>query len=581
MVGSSGEARAADSSQRARGGERGFSAWFHTRAGAAVCIGVLAAIAAWLRFTGLDHDLPHFLNRDGLKVVLQTELMRQGVWDGAGEPRWSQYPHLLARIVSFLGQPDHEARRTLAEHIAGASSTWMQIRTVNALAGILAVPLTYALARHFLDRARAILAAGFVATSMVHIELSLDERPHVLLTTLVILVALMAMRLRRRPDVSTHALAATASGLAMGALHNGIATFLMVATAWWMRAPPRRLTRVFALAAMALLTCGWAAIFYPFAFSSKPHASPPRPGVITFWGKEFYPERLDGTGFIRMAEPLWAWDSGLFVLGLAGCAVLAVRGWSLVRSRPTALRADVAIAASFCLPYIVVFGLYRETAGRYVLPLIPFLACTAAGVVPRRLAVGAFALILVQLVPAAHMARLRARPDTVEQASEMIERLAAADEGIAVTPALDLPLFTADRSLAANASRPWRTIWSQYQSKLGSIPREGRRYEVLVDPFRGRGPDAPAITDPIQELKDRGVDWVVVAGPSDILPNVLSALHARAPRVARISPMRVDRVDNPCVPVTVTRSVWVFPPPSFRLLGATSAGPTVEIYRLP
>ena len=56
------------------GDTRGFSAWIRSRVGAAVCVAVLVAIAAWLRFTGLDHDLPHVLNRDGLKVVIQTDL---------------------------------------------------------------------------------------------------------------------------------------------------------------------------------------------------------------------------------------------------------------------------------------------------------------------------------------------------------------------------------------------------------------------------------------------------------------------------------------------------------------------------
>jgi hypothetical protein len=228
-----------------------------------------------------------------------------------------------------------------------------------------------------------------------------------------------------------------------------------------------------------------------------------------------------------------------------------------------------------------VFGLYRETAGHYVLPRLPLFVCVAAAVIPRRFAVGALALLVMPLVPTAHMAQLRARPDTIEQATVIVERLASEGGVIAVTPNFDLPLFTADRSLAANASRPWRTIWSQYQSKLGSILREGRHHEVLVDPLRGRGPDAPVLGDPVRELQDRGVRWVVVVGPDDILFSLLQSLHARAARLTRISPMRVDRPDNPCVPVTITRTVWTFPPPCVQLLGATSSGPTVEIYQLP
>ncbi len=550
-----------------------------------VGLAFLIGIAIWLRFSGLDHDLPNAPSRDGLKIVVQAELMRLGVWDGGFENRWDQYPHLLARLVALLPADDPTQHRTLAEHITGASAMWMQARAINALAGVAAVALTYVLARRFLDRARSLFAAGLIATSLLHVDLSTQERPHALFTTLVVCSALAALRMRRRADRTACALAATTSGLAIGALQSGPAVLPMLATAWWLRDPPRRAKQALAFGAVLLLALTIAAVFYPFVFTGgvdRPRPVP-SPSVLSVWGKGIDLRTFDGSGFAHMAEPLWNGDPLFFVLALAGVVALLKEGLRILRKQPKKLHAstsshrlrDAAVVSSFALPYLVVFGMYGGSTERYVLPLLPFLACAAAAAIPRRFGAASLALLAFPIVVAGHVASLRTRADTIELAAAYIAEHADPDDRIVTTPLFDLPIFTADEALRANAEHPWRTIWSEYQSRLGDTPREGPHFEVFVEPFRGSTAADEARANPLAWFDAQRVRWFVTI-PEHAAPRIVSAGRDRMALVARFATQDDENGRTPAV-----RPLWTWTPRCFDSLRAHTAGPTVEVYRRP
>lgn len=95
----------------------------------------------------------------------------------------------LAVTVSLYDQPNNHILNSLLAHLSIAlfGDTLWSLRLPTFIAGILAVPLTYVLARCFYDRDSGLLAAGLVATSPFLIHQSINARGYPFATALLLI----------------------------------------------------------------------------------------------------------------------------------------------------------------------------------------------------------------------------------------------------------------------------------------------------------------------------------------------------------------------------------------------------------
>ena len=558
-----------------------------SRRAAALALTILTVGALLLRTSGIDHLLPEVMNRDGLVVLRQVEHFRTGA-PQAGNPSWwyASYPHGMARLAALLPAPSppREGALTLEEHVALARAPWIQLRWVSIVLGLLAVPGTYLLARRFLDRGPSLFAAALVATSLHHIVLSIQEKPHAASASLVLLALLAALRLRRRPVVGSYLLAGIAAAVSIGMLHSGAVAVLPLAAAFLLRErAPRRTSAWWILATAAIAALALPAL-YPFFFEDLADPVPPTmaaagPDAAGFAGKLV--SSLDGAPVRLLAKALFALDPLLVALGGVGIVL------GFARRRPCR---EVAVVLALAVPLLAVLLLFRGTLVRFFLPLTPLLACAAGlalvrarRLLPGRLAAsGTFswaagsALVLVPLVPAWHFARIRREPGPMREASRWVVEHVDPAETVVVVPNVDLALATTPDALSQNALHPWRTIWTEYLAGVHAEDLEATRRSILIEP--GRRPESrrEMNSDPLGYLRKYRARWVVL----DLSGGGQQTFRPVARRVARFSPAREDRPGERGL-LLFGMGIEPLAPTALRILAMRSLGTTVEIYEVP
>lgn len=555
-----------------------------TRRAALVFLAILTIGACLLRVVGIDHLLPEVMNRDGLVVVRQVEHFRSDAPLPADAAWWyASYPHLMARVAAFLpaAAAPHAGPLSLEEHLALARAPWIELRWISILFSLLAVPGTYLLARRFLDRGGALFAAALLATSLHHVCLSIQEKPHAASASLVLLALLAALRLRRKPDLRAYLLCGVAAALSIGMLHSGVIALLPIAAAFLMR--DRKSSRASAWWILAVLSIAAVAFraLYPFFFEGLRDPVPETmaaagPDAAGFTGKIV--AGLRGAPIGRILVAIFALDPLLVVLGAVGIALGCGR-WRIHR--------DLAVLLALAIPSLIVLALFRGTLVRFFLPLYPLLACAAGyafvrardRVAARGAALGpvlACALVAIPLIPAFHFARIRREPGPLREASRWVVQNVGPPDTVVVVPNVDLSLpMTAD-AISLNALQPWRTIWTEYLADVHSEDLEGTRWPILIEP--GRRPESRRElgSDPLGYLRRYRARWLVL----DLSGGGEQLFQGRAERVARISPAREDSPGE--------RGLLLFgtgfdplAPSALRILGMRSLGTAVEIYEIP
>jgi hypothetical protein len=198
----------------------------------------LLVLGAALRLVGIGYLLPEVINRDGMVLRKQVEILRGGPATPESHPwYYGFYPHVMARIAVLVpeetSKPDGPV--DLARHLELASAPWVRLRIVSALLSLLAIPATYLLGRRFLDRGGALFAAALVATSLHHIVLAIQEKPHATATSFIAIALVSASRLRRRPDIFAYLACGAAVGLALGSLQTAGACLFAAGAAFQLR----------------------------------------------------------------------------------------------------------------------------------------------------------------------------------------------------------------------------------------------------------------------------------------------------------------------------------------------------------
>src|SRR5262249_40847901 len=94
---------------------------------AAAALALIVVAAAWLRLAGIGYLLPSVMNRDGMVLLRQVEVLRGGPRSiDADAWRYGFYPHLMARLGMLLPEdPPARGALPLARHLELASAPWI------------------------------------------------------------------------------------------------------------------------------------------------------------------------------------------------------------------------------------------------------------------------------------------------------------------------------------------------------------------------------------------------------------------------------------------------------------------------
>jgi len=399
---------------------------------------VLPVVAALLLLS-IAHGLPHRYVPDDHAVRCALGIARD-----LGNPdlprltalvppsgRYTTYPYLLPYLnLGAIGVSYAIGRATGSWGGAGEfaervfddpTAAWLPARLVVALLTLLLPWAVYRAARELRrSKHEAALAALLAGTSLLVVQFAHTARPWAPMVALGACCLAASLRLRRKRQLRDVALAAAFAALAtsthpVGALFLALPVLALIA---WR---PRPLSALGLLAAPALaLLIGFPYLLVYRADTGK--------GAIA--GQLETGEAIGGIGgqvfdFTRFgAERLGAttsawigYDPVLVLLGLVGLISLA----RLARGRGVMLTVVPPLVVA------AIFLLYDGTHVRYLMPAVPFLAISAAGLVcglarsGGRLATTVAVLaVAVPVVQAARLDLLLAREDTRTQAAREI-----------------------------------------------------------------------------------------------------------------------------------------------------------------
>lgn len=471
---------------------------------AAILLGAFA-----LRFAGLGRELPHRIEPDAflayeLQSLEHDPALVQGV---AFEER---YPSLIPRALALLPYPDVPAKTAgpgdEKAHLTAASRPFLLVRTLVALASVLGVALTWLLARRFLSPSGALLASFFAATSLLSLFLSDQARPHGVQATFALGAVLLALEVRRRPGLGRIALATGAAALSAATLQNGLFALFPLAAALLLGRRGAVFTAIACLLALA-----FALAFYPglpYVDAQGIHLGPGAGGA--HWIR---PSFAGLGGVPALARILWEHDPVLALLSVDGAAIglVNLRRWLSGPGRDA--RFDILVVFAYAIPYLGALALDPNVQERFLLPLVPYLACLAASAVlwiaaliPGPAALGSVMGAAILAFPAwvaLRYARVAASEDTLERAASWIRAHVDPKERIDVTPGTVLPLLVDFDDLQTDFEDPTELSlpWMAYQRLLPNDLPGDPRWRIRLPPIARR-------FDPHGFDRTRAENWI-------------------------------------------------------------------------
>lgn len=563
------------------------------RRSAAAAVLLLTVATAFVRAAHLGARLPQISEADAV-IVWQAGWLEapEGVMDQNAWPA-EFYPWLLARLLAVLPGRSYVADvppdAPLAEHLAAASEPFLRGRLLSLVLATLAIPLTYRLARVWLGRWSALLAAAFLATSQLHTLLSQQARPHAPQATMSLIAVLAALAYLRRGGAWRLAGVATSAGAAFATLHTGV---FALPSAWlaarWAprgRGPGPRLAAIWVLAAAALAFLA----FYPSPLEKlqigQSGSDAPalvlgdQPLVWTDWSPR---------GYLRVVPGWFSRDPVLVcVAGLGFLFAL----WGRRRIEQGALR-RLLVAGAYPIATVAVLGWHPFGPPRFFLGVFPFLAVLGAfGVakaarllgrwvgLPR--AVAALLAALALALPAGVVLRLehlRAEPDSAARLAGILTANAPRYP-IHALPRLAVPVWMRPERISRRSRWTW-TPWIVYLVRrlAGPAPPEALdvRFDASrIESLREAAGDEERLREALRSL-GRGV--LIVVRPSH--PDSQDPL-AELPRE------KLSAILGPPSPVIDGRArrpaplPWrLLPYPCRRPFELDHLGPIFEVYRL-
>ena len=568
-----------------------------TRRGPRPSLALLAAVllcAAFFRFAGLARELPHRMEPDAF-LVYELQSREGDPAFGALGKFSDRYPSLVPRTLALLPTPPIPARAEgpgdERAHLAAAARPFVLVRALVALASLASVAGTWLLARRFLPPPAALAATFFAATSVLALLFSGQARPHAIQAAFALATVLAALRVRARPSIARIAIAAACVAAAAATLQNGLFAALPLAAGIALADGGGGRRRWF-LAAGAPLAAIAVALFLFYPALPSIDAQGIHLGSTEAGAHSIHPTLLGGLPVL--ARLLWEHDPPLAILALAGGALGLLRLRSISRERAL----DLTVVLAYAAPYAGALALDPNVLDRFLLPLIPFLACLAASAVAwilGRIAgetdrslraalavVVGSACFLPPLWVATRFARLAAGEDTLEQAADWIRDHVDPAARILTTPLTVLPMLVDAEDLRADLDDPTEHAipWMAYQRLLPARLDGDVRWKIRLIPVAKR-------FDPHGMTSERANLWIDETGAAYVLLADLRALRTQFGLEAFEGAAR-DRGDlafevagdlpSPAdvgpVEYQGARRLWT------RLLGARALGPGVRIYRV-
>jgi hypothetical protein len=220
--------------------------------------------------------------------------------------------------------------------------------------------------------------------------------------------------------------------------------------------------------------CSVALAFYPgmpYVDAQGVHLGPGAGGA--HWIR---PSFANLGGIPALVRILWEFEPVLAVLSLIGAVhgVANLRRWLAGPGRDA--RLDLVVVLAYAVPYLGALALDPSVQERFLLPLLPYLACLGAYAVAWISARWSIAAVLILAMPAwaaARYARVATSEDTLERAADWIRGHVDPKERIAVSPGTVLPLLVDTDDLRTDLEDPTELSlpWIAYQRLLPSRPR--------------------------------------------------------------------------------------------------------------
>ncbi len=308
-----------------------------SRAGGALVLAAILALAAALRLVGIAYGLPFggLLNPDEQNIVPRAWAMVHGA---GPDPHWFDYPTLLLYVLApFQAWQDEPS--------------YLTARLIVVAFGVAAVAAAWWLGRAAYGKTAGLVAAAAVAVETIGVAYSHMAVTDVPMTALIAVSLAFAVTGRLE-------LAGLAAGLAASAKYPAVFLVVPLVVAAWGKW--RRLGYSLGIAAVAFLATSPYVLVHP-------HQA---------WADASRVQRLAREGWLGFEHDSWALFSftGKLWDGFGPALVIGVIGLALALHRRT--RTDL-ILASFVLAYLVDLLTIRAHFDRYVLPLVPALAALA------------------------------------------------------------------------------------------------------------------------------------------------------------------------------------------------------------
>lgn len=572
----------------ARTQEEARGAWWGWRA-----VLVLTLLAAGVRWYGAGYLLPHAPEIHERVWVRQLELLRSQAPHPERDVDFGYYPQIPVRLALWTQPSEAVASpRTSAEHAEASARDLLHLRRVGALLAALIVPATWLLARAFVGRGAALLAATLAAGSVLHVFLSQHARPHASGAAATTIALVAALELARRPSWRAYLGAGAAFALALSVLQSALAVAPALLAAHVVRARGPNEPGWRGLLALVTLPLAAVPVAYPFLFaaSAGEDAAVLAAGDrrLDFSGHKVFLDQFSGRGFGALARALANYDPVLSCAACAGAITALFAARKLARELD---RRALVVVTAFALPYALVVGLYDLTYERFVLPLVPLLA-VAGGFAVERVrsarwrAFAASVLVVAALVPSARLAHVHAQRDTQSALADWVAARSARDaRPLWLAPSLDVPLVRDGASLAlvTDPSSPKSTVWLRYQAALSATDRAGVGRPIATLFARDLAAAQLATEAPDVFLDGLGRSWIAMrpdlSSQRPPLRSMHAALRARAKLVARFSPYASEDETRPFdyTDDWQKRRRWWFA----LLWLAKRPGPVIEVFELP
>ncbi len=444
------------------------SRWLAAHREALILALILAAGAA-LRLYGLNWDNGQWLHPDERQIYFVTlglgwphSLAQALSPESPLNPRFFAYgslPIYLLKIVAALLAP-------LSPLLRDPDNLHLIGRPLAALFDLGTVYLVYRLARLVLPaperrgelRGGALLAAAFVALTVLSIQLAHFYTADTLLTFFVVLTLVLAAAVARGAGLGYQLALGAALGLALATKLSAFPLLLLIPVALRLQPEPHTEHQVARLVLTMAVAGATFLLAQPYALIDAPTflADTVRESRIA-WGALDVPYTRQYAGTLPYVYAMW--QTALWGLGLPlGLAAWAGLGGVLGRwLRHGSWRDTLFI--TWAGVYFGIVGVFRARHLRYMLPLVPLLCVAAVQLVwrarpsssalRRRLwALGPWLLLLGSLAYALAFVRIYAAPHPWITASEWIYDNVPAGSTLAVEEwdtALPLPLNVAGR----------------------------------------------------------------------------------------------------------------------------------------